>query len=173
VTLFDQSIAEGETPKFSRGQQRDLKEKIYDVCKLIYEEQRIAGAQLQQIERKVCQLRANFTELMVKSKGYATSYEEVEALFSFKNDSSRIHSEVLTKIKEIKNRNVSSQLESQLKKLQLVGDKKNEGDKAKSKDEPAKTIKEGLEKGAYNPLIASKSSSGSLLKRGGAQTQFD
>ena len=64
VTLFDQSLTEGD-PKMSKQEQKDIKAKIYDVCKLIYEEQRSAGSQLEQIERKVSQLRANFTNLMV------------------------------------------------------------------------------------------------------------
>jgi len=84
-----------------------MKFKIYDICKLIYEEQRLAGAQLQKIERKVRQLRNTFTQNMVRNKAYFGSYEEVDALFDSKTDkSNRIHGEVLEKMKEVKNRNI-------------------------------------------------------------------
>jgi hypothetical protein len=60
----------------------------------------------------------------------------------FNNGSSnntRIHAEVEKKIKELKNRNISSQLENQLKALNIGGDKKDS----------KQTIKEKLTKGLY------------------------
>ena len=61
------------------------------------------------IERKVVQVRANFSRAMVKKKGYLSSYEEIDALFDFKqNAQNRINAEVKSKIKEIQDRNVSS-----------------------------------------------------------------
>lgn len=46
---------------------------------------------------------------MVKKKGYLASYEEIDALFDFKqNAQNRINAEVKSKIKEIQDRNVSS-----------------------------------------------------------------
>lgn len=45
MVLFDESLKDAEKP-LTKQAQKDLKYKIYDVCKLIYEEQRIAGAQL-------------------------------------------------------------------------------------------------------------------------------
>lgn len=60
----------------------------------------------------------------------------------FNNGSSsntRIHAEVEKKIKELKNRNISSQLENQLKALNIGGVKKDD----------KQTIKEKLTKGLY------------------------
>ena len=60
----------------------------------------------------------------------------------FNNGSSsntRIHAEVEKKIKELKNRNISSQLENQLKALNIGGVKKDD----------MQTIKEKLTKGLY------------------------
>ena len=60
----------------------------------------------------------------------------------FNNGSSsntRIHAEVEKKIKELKNRNISSQLENQLKALNIGGAKKDD----------KQTIKEKLTKGLY------------------------
>jgi len=58
---------------------------------------------------------------MVKKQGTQTSYEEIEQMFEFKtNQNNRIHSEVASKIKEIKGRNMTNQLEAQLKKLDLA-----------------------------------------------------
>ena len=60
----------------------------------------------------------------------------------FNNGSSsntRIHAEVDKKIKELKNRNISSQLENQLKALKIGGVKKDD----------KQTIKEKLTKGLY------------------------
>ena len=60
----------------------------------------------------------------------------------FNNGSSsntRIHAEVEKKIKELKNRNISSQLENQLKALNIGGVMKDD----------KQTIKEKLTKGLY------------------------
>ena len=60
----------------------------------------------------------------------------------FNNGSSsntRIHADVEKKIKELKNRNISSQLENQLKALNIGGVKKDD----------KQTIKEKLTKGLY------------------------
>jgi hypothetical protein len=62
---------------------------------------------------------------MMKQKGYWASREEIDQLFVQENDqSSRIHAEVREKIKEIKDRNVTSKLENQLKSLALESSKK-------------------------------------------------
>jgi len=61
----------------------------------------------------------------MKQKGYWASREEIDQLFVQENDqSSRIHAEVREKIKEIKDRNVTSKLENQLKSLALESSKK-------------------------------------------------
>lgn len=98
--------------KPSHGYLKDMKFKIYDVCKMIYEEQRLAGARMQQIERKVQQLKAKFTHQMSKQKGYLMSYDDIESLFDYQsNQSTLLHSEVQSKIKEIKSRHITTQLE--------------------------------------------------------------
>ena len=115
--------------------------KIFEVCKLIYDEQRVAGSQLKQIELKVQELRSNFSRTMMKQKGYWGSDEEINQLFNNGTSSNtRIHAEVEKKIKELKNRNISSQLEKQLKNMNITGSKKEE----------KQTIKEKLTKGLYN-----------------------
>ena len=59
---------------------------------------------------------------MVAKKGAFTSYEEIESLFNYQSDpNSRIHSEVQSKIKEIKDRNVTSKLENIFKNMKLDG----------------------------------------------------
>ena len=55
------------------------------------------------------------------------------------SSNTRIHAEVEKKIKELKNRNISSQLENQLKALNIGGVKKDD----------KQTIKEKLTKGLY------------------------
>jgi hypothetical protein len=76
-----------------------MKVRIFEVCKLIYDEQRIAGAQLKQIELKVSELRTIFTRTMLKQKGYWGSERELDQLFeSDQTQSSRIHAEVSKKI---------------------------------------------------------------------------
>jgi ribosomal protein S8 len=120
---------------------------------MIYDEQRIAGAQLQQIERKVSQLRSNFNKLMMQKKGYLTSYEELDALFDFKADNNnKIHAEVKYRIKQIKERQFSHNLEDQLSKL-AVRDKKEElanRSKQGTHLSKPKTIRDNLKK---NPMI--------------------
>lgn len=125
-----------------------MKYKIFDVCRLIYEEQREAGAQLQQIERTIEKLKVDFKEAMIKKKGFYGSYEDLDALFEYSktNSDHRIYTEVKQKINEIKNRNVYNNLEGQLSKMKIKGN-----DCKESKD---KSIKDKLTSGAYsNPLI--------------------
>jgi len=87
---------------------------------------------MQKIERKVRLLREKFTQTMLKKKGYWASHEEIDQLFDQKTDpSSRISAQVHSKIKEIKDRNMSAKLENQLKNLAL-------GTSSKKKDDPAK-----------------------------------
>ena len=70
-------------------------------------------------------MREKFAQTMMKQKGYWASREEIDQLFVQENDqSSRIHAEVREKIKEIKDRNVTSKLENQLKSLALESSKK-------------------------------------------------
>lgn len=90
-----------------------MKFKIFEICKLIYEEQREAGAQLQQIERTVAKLKVEFKECMLKKKGNYGSYEELDALFdqAKTNSDLRIHQEVKQRINEIRDRNIYSKLE--------------------------------------------------------------
>jgi hypothetical protein len=77
---------------------------------------------------------------MIKQKGYWGSEDELNQLFkSESHQNTRIHAEVEKKIQELKNRNISSQLENQLKNMK-IGDKK--------KDDK-QTIKEKLIKGLY------------------------
>lgn len=119
-----------------------LKQKIFDICKLIYEEQKEAGAQLLQIERKIEQLKVNFKMVMLHKKGYFGTEEELDAMFEFKNNqNSQIFAEVKDKISEIKKRNIYNKLEEQLSKIKIEGDQNG-------KD--TKTIKDKL---MANPLV--------------------
>lgn len=92
---------------------KELKFKIFDICKLIYEEQREAGAQLQQIERTMERLKVDFKEAMIKRRGFYGTYEELDALFDYAktNSDHRIHSEVKRKVIEIKDRHIYYKLE--------------------------------------------------------------
>ena len=63
-------VEESRKEKTPKDDLRQMKKKIFEVCKLIYDEQRIAGAQLKEIELKVKQLRSKFTTAMIKHKGY-------------------------------------------------------------------------------------------------------
>lgn len=71
-----QALIENKTTS-SPENLKDQKMKIFEVCKLIYDEQRIAGSQLKQIELKVQELRTNFSRTMMKTKGYWGSEEEI------------------------------------------------------------------------------------------------
>jgi hypothetical protein len=125
-----------------------MKYKIFDICRLIYEEQREAGAQLQQIERTVEKLKVDFKEAMIKKKGYYGSYEDLDALFEYSktNSDHRIYTEVKQKINEIKKRNIYNNLEGQLSKMKIKAE-----ECAESND---KSIKDKLTQGSYdNPLI--------------------
>jgi len=91
---------------------------------------------------------------MVNKKGAFTSYEEIESLFKYQCDpSSRIYSEVQSKIKEIKERNVTNKLEQHFKKMAI------NGSKSKIEDERVEnqSIKKKVECKMYNPLIAPRS----------------
>lgn len=46
---------------------KEMKIKIYDICKMIFEEQKTAGMQLKQIELKVQKIRDNFTKVMIEN----------------------------------------------------------------------------------------------------------
>lgn len=63
-TLFDTALSTQDNPNTEQDL-KNMKFKIFDVCKLIYEEQREAGAQLQMIERKIEQLKSNFKRMML------------------------------------------------------------------------------------------------------------
>lgn len=111
-SLLDQAIhSEDNKPK--QDSLKEMKYKIFDVCRLIYEEQREAGAQLQQIERAIEKLKVDFKEAMIKKRGYYGTYEDLDAMFEYSKTSSdhRIFTEVKQKIAEIKNRNVYNNLE--------------------------------------------------------------
>lgn len=88
------------------------KVKIYEVCKLIYDQQRLAADQLQIIERKVKQLRAEFTKQMMQNKGYWTTQEEIDQLFNLGQNDGLVNVEIQEKIKQIKNRNITHKLEA-------------------------------------------------------------
>ena len=135
-----------------------MKFKIYDVCKMIYEEQRLAGSRMQQIERKVQALKARFTHQLSKQKGYEMSYDDIESLFEYQtSQSTLLHSEVQSKIKEIKSRHITAQLEEQLKNFSVKDNKENlpANKLAQFVEKPDKSIKEKAEALAYNPLMAS------------------
>ena len=91
---------------------------------------------------------------MVAKKGAFTSHEEIESLFKYQNDpSSRIHSEVQSKIKEIKDRNVTSKLEHYFKNMVLDG-KGSKGSSNAGSSTLKTSIKDKVTKKMYNPLIS-------------------
>ena len=104
---------------------------------------------MNQIERTVRRLREKFIEGMLIKKGPTTQYEEINMMFESKNQpESRIHSSVKKNIEEIKNRNISAQLEERLKILALDEKKK---DSKKKTDSGVKEIIKSKPK--FNPLL--------------------
>ena len=86
---------------------------------------------------------------MLIKKGPTTQYEEINMMFESKNQpESRIHSSVKKNIEEIKNRNISAQLEERLKILALDEKKK---DSKKKTDSGVKEIIKSKPK--FNPLL--------------------
>ena len=60
----------------------------------------------------------------MKKKNYIGSFEEIDMLFEWNDGSEepdRIHNDVMEKLKEIKNRNVTSKLVEQLQKMEILG----------------------------------------------------
>lgn len=72
-SIFDTAIHSKDESTESAHDLKQLKFKIFDICKLIYEEQREAGSQLLKIERKVEQLKSNFKTLTLQKKGHFVS----------------------------------------------------------------------------------------------------
>ena len=78
-----ESIASGLMDKASQSDRgsmqtgamsaKKMKTQIFNVCKMIFEEQREAGSQLKQIERRIEALKVQFKQAMLKKKGYYTS----------------------------------------------------------------------------------------------------
>jgi len=107
-------------------------------------------------------MKENFKLLMMKKKNYVGSMDEVDMLFEWggREDPDKVHNDVLPKLKEIKDRNVTTKLISQLQRMDMLGSKeKKDGDdknlnKALTKlfgkeTSSKKTIKEKLSKGLY------------------------
>ena len=59
-----------------------MKQNVFEICSLIYDEQKAVGAQLHNIEREVTRLRRNFTEAILNNKSYRNStFEDVDYWF--------------------------------------------------------------------------------------------
>lgn len=110
---------------------------------MIYDEQKTAGMQLQQIELRVSKIRDDFTKAIINNQGsYLKGQQEVDNLFEYgQQRDSQIHWEVDKRIKDLKNRNLASQLQAQLGGMTITKPKD---------DSKNKTIKDKLEKGLYN-----------------------
>lgn len=59
-----------------------MKQNVFEICSLIYDEQKAVGAQLHNIEREVTRLRRNFTEAILNNRSYRNStFEDVDYWF--------------------------------------------------------------------------------------------
>ena len=59
-----------------------MKQNVFEICSLIYDEQKAVGAQLHNIEREVTRLRRNFTEAILNNRSYKNStFEDVDYWF--------------------------------------------------------------------------------------------
>ena len=62
---------------------------------------------------------------MMKKKNYVGSFEEIDSLFEWGNvpcdEPDKVYNDVMGKLKEIKNRNVTNKLVNQLQKMEIIG----------------------------------------------------
>ena len=75
--LLRESHAQSAT---GQREQQSLKDKIFEICSMLYEQQRAAGATLARLEAQVKLARERFTELVIR-KRYWESQEGVDQLF--------------------------------------------------------------------------------------------
>lgn len=101
---------------------------------------------------------------MMKKRNYVGSMDEIDMLFEWggREDPDKVHNDVLQKLKEIKDRKVTTKLISQLQNMDILGpsDKGDSDSKtinraltklfSGSETSSKKTIKEKLAKGLYS-----------------------
>ena len=81
--------------------------------------------------------------LMMKKKNYVGSFEEIDMLFDWGNASDepdKVYNDVMHKLKEIKNRNVTNKLVNQLQKMELIGMKDQHSSDSKQLNKALTTL---------------------------------
>ena len=98
-----------------------MKKQIFEICQLIFDQQQETAAQLQSIERNIQILKQKFTQTMIRQKTYVNNERDIERLFeeTYQRDA-QIHEDVVKKMREIKDRNVSEKLMHKLSSLNLA-----------------------------------------------------
>ena len=98
---------------------------------------------------------------MLRKKNYIGSAEEIDMLFEMgPEEPDKVYNDVMQKLKEIKNRNVTAKLVGQLQRMDVLGSKDKEKTDSKtlnkaltslfgSEGKSERTIKEKLSKGLY------------------------
>ena len=99
--------------------------------------------------------------MMLKKKNYMGSAEEIDMLFKVgENEPDQVYNDVMAKLKDIKNRNLTQKLVSQLQRMEVIGPKDKVESESKqlqkglttmfgAESKSKRTIKEKLSKGLY------------------------
>ena len=100
-----------------------MKAEIFTICEALFQEQMEAAAQLERQERAISELKVRFVRQMQSSKAHVQP-QEIEQLFKSDDKTSLFNDQVAEKLRDIKDRNASWRLCSQMNNIRLGEDSK-------------------------------------------------